>query len=52
VKITIPYGDIVLPRGTRLRVISRDAQTLKVEYMGRTYSIPVTSTDFENYKAP
>ena len=45
VKIKIPYGETVLPRGTKLPVASRDAQTVTIQYMGGNYAIPVSSTD-------
>jgi hypothetical protein len=45
VKIKIPYGDTVLPPGTKLPIVSRDAQTVAVQYMAATYTIPITSTD-------
>lgn len=45
VRIKIPYGETTLPRGTQLRVLSRNAQTVTVDYMGRAYPIPITSTD-------
>jgi hypothetical protein len=45
VKIKIPYGETLLPRGTKLPVVSRDAQTVKVHYLNETYAIPITSTD-------
>ncbi len=45
VRIRIPYGETTLPRGAQLRVISRNAQTVTVDYMGGTYAIPLTSTD-------
>ena len=45
VRIKIPYGETTLPRGAQLRVISRNAQTVTVDYMGGTYAIPITSTD-------
>ena len=46
VKIKILYGETVIPRGTRLRVLSHDAQTVTVSYLDGTYAIPVSSTDF------
>jgi hypothetical protein len=46
VKIKILYGETVIPSGTRLRVLSRDAQTVTVSYLDGTYSIPISSTDF------
>ena len=45
VKIKIPYGETVLPRGTRLPVVSRDGQTVIVQYLGQTQIIPITSVD-------
>ena len=47
VKIKIPYGETVLPRGTRVPVTSRTGPTVNVEYMGGTYAVPVTSTDLQ-----
>ena len=47
VKIKILYGETVIPRGTRLRVISHDAQNLTVSYLDGTYAIPISSTDFQ-----
>jgi hypothetical protein len=46
VKIKILYGETVIPQGTRLRVISHDAQTVTVSYLDGTYAIPISSTDF------
>lgn len=46
VKIKIPYGETILPRGMRLRVISQTATTVTVEYLGQKQAIPITSTDF------
>jgi hypothetical protein len=45
VKIEIPYGQTVLPRGTRLPVVSRDATTVTVRYLDGVYAIPIASTD-------
>ena len=45
VTIQIPYGTTVLQPGTKLPVISRDAQTVRVRYMNEIYTIPVSSTD-------
>jgi hypothetical protein len=46
VKIKILYGETVIPRGTRVRVLSHDAQTVTVSYLDGTYAIPIASTDF------
>jgi hypothetical protein len=45
VKIKILYGEAVLPRGLKLAVVSRDAQTVTVQYLDGTQKIPISSTD-------
>jgi hypothetical protein len=45
VKIKIPYGDTILPRGMRLPIVSSDEQTVVVEYLRQNYVIPRASTD-------
>ncbi|MEN3371236.1 MAG: hypothetical protein V7609_3379 [Verrucomicrobiota bacterium] len=45
VRIKILYGETVLPRGLKLAVISRNAQTVMVKYMDGTQIIPISSTD-------
>jgi endonuclease/exonuclease/phosphatase family metal-dependent hydrolase len=45
VRIKIPYGETVLPRGLKLVVVSRDAQTVTVQYLDGTQVIPISSTD-------
>ena len=45
VKIKIPYGETVLPRGMKLPIVSRNAQTVVVKYMDGTQAIPITATD-------
>ncbi len=45
VKIKIPYGETVLPRGTRLPVVTRDGPTVTVQYLGQPQIIPIASTD-------
>ena len=45
VKIKIAYGETVLPRGMKLPILSRDATTVRVQYMGKTQTIPVSATD-------
>ena len=42
---SIPYGETIAPRGTRLEVISRNAQTLTVRYLGQEVVVPLQSTD-------
>jgi hypothetical protein len=45
VTILIPYGQTVLPAGLKLPVVSRDAQSVRVKYMGEIQTIPISSTD-------
>jgi hypothetical protein len=46
VRIKILYGETVIPQGTRLRIVSQDAQSVTVSYLDGTYAIPISSTDF------
>jgi hypothetical protein len=46
VRIKIPYGETVIPRGTKLPVVIHDAKTVTVRYLDAAYAIPITSTDF------
>lgn len=45
VAIKIPYGEAVLQPGMKLPVVSRDANTVRVRYMGGIQPIPVAATD-------
>jgi endonuclease/exonuclease/phosphatase family metal-dependent hydrolase len=47
VKIKIPYGETVLPRGLKLAVLSRNAQSVTVKYLDETPTIPVSATDLQ-----
>lgn len=40
VTITIPYGQTTLPRGLTLPVVSRNAQGITVQYLGKAQTIP------------
>lgn len=44
VKIRIPPGETVLPRGLRLPVKVRSEQGITVEYLGQTQNIPLDAT--------
>lgn len=44
-KIRVPYGETVLPRGMRLPIVSRDEETVTIEYLGGKYAVPIESTD-------
>lgn len=41
VKIKIPYGETVLPKGLSLPVVARSAQGITVEYLGKLQNIPL-----------
>ena len=45
VKIKIPYGETILPRGLKLPVLSRDEHSVTVRYLDETPRIPISSTD-------
>jgi hypothetical protein len=45
VPVQIPYGSTILPPGTKLQLLSRDAQTVDVRYLDSRYTIPILSTD-------
>jgi hypothetical protein len=45
VRIKIPYGETILPRGLKLPVVSRNGQTVVVKYLEETPAIPVSATD-------
>jgi endonuclease/exonuclease/phosphatase family metal-dependent hydrolase len=47
VKVKIPYGETILPRGLKLTVISRDARTVTVQYLDGKQTIPIGSTDLQ-----
>ena len=44
-KVKIPYGETVLPRGTKVEVIARNAQTVTVRYLGQDVIVPLPATD-------
>jgi len=45
VRIKIQYGQTVLPPGLKLPLVSRNAQTVTVRYMGQAVTLPLQSTD-------
>jgi endonuclease/exonuclease/phosphatase family metal-dependent hydrolase len=47
VKIKVPYGETVLPRGLKLAVLSRNAQSVTVKYLDETPTIPISATDLQ-----
>jgi len=47
VSVQIPHGSTILQPGTKLQVLSRDAQSVDVRYMDARYTIPISSTDLQ-----
>jgi endonuclease/exonuclease/phosphatase family metal-dependent hydrolase len=45
VRIKIPYGETVLPRGLKLAILSRNADTVTVSYLDQHQVIPISATD-------
>jgi hypothetical protein len=43
VKIKMKYGETVLPAGTKLQVVSSDATTVQIRYMGEIQTIGLES---------
>jgi len=48
VTIKIAYGETILPIGMRLPVVSSDATSVCVNYMGEVQTIPIAAARFEN----
>jgi endonuclease/exonuclease/phosphatase family metal-dependent hydrolase len=47
IRIKIPYGETVLPRGLKLAIVSRTAETVTVQYLDETQTIPISATDLQ-----
>lgn len=47
VKVKIVYGEVVLPVGTKLPLVSSDATTAQINYMGEKQTIPIGVIRFE-----
>jgi hypothetical protein len=47
VKVKIAYGETVLPAGMKLPVVSSDAASIRVKYMGEVQTIPIGAAQFE-----
>src|SRR6266704_1517226 len=48
VKVKIAYGETVLPVGMKLPVVSSDATSVRVNYMGELQTIPIAAARFED----
>jgi hypothetical protein len=46
-KVKIAYGETVLPAGMKLPVVSSDAASVRVKYMGEMQTIPLAAARFE-----
>ena len=52
VKIKIAYGETVLPAGMKLPVVSSDANSIGIKYMGELQTIPIAAARFEDSEPP
>jgi hypothetical protein len=52
VKVKIAYGETVLPAGIKLPVVSSDAASVRVKYMGEVQTIPISAARFEASEPP
>ena len=51
VKVKIAYGETVLPAGMKLPVVSSDATSVRVKYLGELQTIPIRAARFEGSAA-
>jgi hypothetical protein len=47
IEVAIQYGKTLLPRGTRLKLISRDGAKINVTYLDQSVVIPISATDLK-----
>ena len=52
VKVKIAYGETVLPAGMKLPVVSSDAASVRVKYMGEVQTIPIAAARFDGSRPP
>src|SRR5207253_8839796 len=52
VKVKIAYGETILPAGMKLPVVSSDAASVRVKYMGEVQTIPLAAARFETSEPP
>src|SRR5947208_11450867 len=52
VKVKIAYGETVLPAGMKLPVVSSDATSVRVKYLGELQTIPSAAARFEDSESP
>src|SRR5437899_12086946 len=51
VKVKIAYGEAVLPAGMKHPVVSSDATSVRVKYLGELQTIPIRAARFEGSAA-
>src|SRR5439155_18468605 len=52
VKVKIAYGETILPAGMKLPVVSSDATSIRVKYMGEVQTIPLAAARFDASEPP
>jgi hypothetical protein len=52
VKVKIAYGETVLPAGMKLPVVSSDATSIRIRYMGELQTIPIAAARLEDSEPP
>jgi hypothetical protein len=52
VKVKIAYGETVLPVGMKLPVVSSDATSIRIKYMGELQTIPIAAARLEDSEPP
>jgi hypothetical protein len=51
VKVKVAYGETVLPAGMKLPIVSSDAASVRVKYMGEVQTIPIAAARFDGSAA-
>jgi hypothetical protein len=45
ISIQLPYGNVVLPAGTKMQLVARNGDNVQVRHMDAEYEIPISATD-------
>jgi hypothetical protein len=51
VKVKVAYGETVLPAGMKLPIVSSDAASVRVKYLGEVKTIPIAAARFDGSAA-
>jgi hypothetical protein len=51
VKVKVAYGETVLPAGMKLPIVSSDAASVRVKYLGEVQTIPIAAARFDGSAA-